>query len=59
MFCTLCRYMRAVCQLLLVDYVCLPSYPLPTECSFLNDSRNAAMEALSRGVMIPAMRSSS
>ena len=52
------RYTRAVCHLLLVDYVCLPSYPLPPDCQFLNRSRATAMEALSKGVMIPAMRSS-
>lgn len=40
-------YARAICHLLLVDYVCLPSYPLPEQCAFLSKTRAAAEKALS------------
>ena len=42
------RFMRAICHLLLIDYVCLPMYKLPAECHFLNDARRAATEALKK-----------
>jgi hypothetical protein len=32
------RYKRMVCQLLLLDYVCLPMYSLPKECEFLDNT---------------------
>mmetsp|Transcript_9081 Transcript_9081/g.13529 ORF Transcript_9081/g.13529 Transcript_9081/m.13529 type:complete len:322 (+) Transcript_9081:342-1307(+) len=47
------RYKRAICHLLLVDYVCLPMYALPPECQFLNRTREAAIAAVSRGQIIP------
>ena len=40
--------MRALCHLLLIDYVCLPMYALPEGCNFLKETRVAAMEALKR-----------
>eukprot|EP01036_Dinobryon_divergens_P022759 gene22759-31049_t len=42
------RFIRAICHLLLIDYVCLPMYVLPAECQFLRDARHAAAEALKR-----------
>ena len=50
------RYSRAICQLLLIDYVCLPMYALPPKCMFLNDTRNAAMEAIRLGRVVPRLR---
>mmetsp|Transcript_30371 Transcript_30371/g.43507 ORF Transcript_30371/g.43507 Transcript_30371/m.43507 type:complete len:450 (-) Transcript_30371:206-1555(-) len=47
------RFQRAICHLLLVDYVCLPMYTLPVECQFLNGTRNAAIAAVSKGQVIP------
>ncbi len=53
----LCRYTKAVCHLLLIDYVCLPEYSLPENCHFLNASRELAVDALKKGVHLPAMPS--
>jgi hypothetical protein len=39
-------FLRAVCHLILVDYVCLPMYALPLECQHLNRTRDAALTAL-------------
>jgi len=47
------KYLRAICYLLLVDYVCLPSYSLPVGCQYLNQTREAAQLALSKGDDIP------
>jgi hypothetical protein len=47
------QYLRAICYLLLVDYVCLPMYALPGPCQFLNATRRAAEEALAEGKEIP------
>jgi len=47
------KYKRAICHLLLVDYVCLPMYDLPVECHFLNRTRDAAINAVSKGRVIP------
>lgn len=49
------RYSRAICQLLLIDYVCLPMYTLPPKCMFLNDTRYAAMEAIRLGHVAPRL----
>ena len=35
-------YLRVLCHILLVDYVCLPHYSLPRECGYLNQSRAEA-----------------
>ena len=47
------KYLRAICYLLLVDYVCLPVYALPKGCQHLNQAREAAQLALGEGVDIP------
>lgn len=48
------EYMRAICHLLLVDYVCLPEYPLPKPCGFLQGTREAATRSVRRGhVLLP------
>ena len=47
------RYLRALCHLLLVDYVCLPMYVLPSPCQFLNATRRAAESALDQGKELP------
>jgi len=47
------RYMRALCHLLLVDYICLPNYPLPAECGFLNRTRESAVLSIQQGRTIP------
>eukprot|EP01036_Dinobryon_divergens_P034481 gene34481-44555_t len=47
------QYLRAVCYMLLVDYVCLPMYVLPGPCQFLNATRRAAEEALAEGKELP------
>jgi hypothetical protein len=47
------HYLRAVCYMLLVDYVCLPMYVLPGPCQFLNATRKAAEEALAEGKELP------
>ena len=47
------RYLRALCHLLLVDYVCLPMYVLPSPCQFLNATRRAAEGALDQGKELP------
>lgn len=39
-------YARAMCNLVLVDYVCLPSYKLPRECKFLHDARSEGVNIL-------------
>ena len=48
------KYKRAICHFLLIDYVCLPEYPLPEDCLFLNDTLHRAREALHRRQEIPA-----
>ena len=48
------KYKRAICHFLLIDYVCLPEYPLPEDCLFLNDTLHRAREALRRRQEIPA-----
>ena len=53
------QYLRAICYLLLVDYVCLPMYVLPGPCQFLNATRRAAEEALAKGKEIPFILSKS
>ena len=40
------NYKRALCHFLLIDYVCLPEYPLPVDCLFLNATLHLAREAL-------------
>lgn len=30
--------MRAICHLILIDYICFPEYALPPPCQFLNDT---------------------
>ena len=50
-----CRYTRAICHMLLIDYVCLPEYSLPVECQFLNQSRAVAFGALGKDKMLPAV----
>lgn len=30
------QYFRAICQFILIDYVCLPHYSLPEQCAYLN-----------------------
>ena len=47
------RYKRAVCHLILVDYICLPMYKLPVECEFLNATREEAVSAMKEGRHIP------
>ena len=47
------QYLRAICHLLLVDYVCLPSYALPPQCQYLSKTRDAAREALEKRLEIP------
>lgn len=49
------KYKRALCHLLLIDYICLPEYPLPNDCLFLNATLHAAREALSLKKTIPHM----
>ena len=46
-------YLRALCYMLLVDYVCLPMYALPGPCQFLNATRRAAERALVEGKELP------
>jgi hypothetical protein len=40
------KYMEAICRLLLVDYVCLPIYPLPTSCQGLESTRKEMIGTL-------------
>ena len=47
------KYKRAICHLLLIDYVCLPEYPLPSDCLFLNETMHRARQALHRKQEIP------
>ena len=47
------RYARAICHLILIDYICLPMYPLPDICSFLNATRRNAESALDKKTIIP------
>ncbi len=35
-------YKKAICHLILVDYVCFPNYKLPDECSYLQEEVEAA-----------------
>eukprot|EP01036_Dinobryon_divergens_P032601 gene32601-42221_t len=53
------KYTKAICHILLIDYVCLPEYSLPEECQFLNQSKTMAVNALRRGVTLPARRPNS
>ena len=46
-------YMRAVCHLILVDFICLPFYPLPIDCQFLNRTREVAVNAVLAGRIVP------
>jgi hypothetical protein len=46
------EYMRAICHLILVDYVCLPDYPMPKSCGFLNRTREAVIRSVRKGLMI-------
>mmetsp|Transcript_27403 Transcript_27403/g.37768 ORF Transcript_27403/g.37768 Transcript_27403/m.37768 type:complete len:155 (-) Transcript_27403:148-612(-) len=47
------RFAKAICHLVLVDYVCLPSYKLPKECEFLSNIRDVAVAAVREGKVIP------
>lgn len=47
------KYKRAFCHMLLIDYICLPEYPLPMDCLFLNETMHRARRALERGEQIP------
>lgn len=42
-------YAKAICQLMLIDYVCLPQYPLPQVCEFLNSTREEGVRLLTAG----------
>lgn len=42
-------YAQVVCQLMLIDYVCLPQYPLPQVCEFLNATREEGVRLLTAG----------
>lgn len=48
------HYLRAICHLILVDYVCLSAYSLPEGCQFLTQARDNAVAALSRNEFLPA-----
>lgn len=39
-------YLKVVCHLILVDYVCFPNYKLPDECSYLQEEVEAARSLL-------------
>lgn len=39
-------YARAVCNLVLIDYICIPSYKLPRECEFLQNVRSEGTNIL-------------
>ncbi len=39
-------YLRALCEILLIDYICLPYYELPWQCSYLKDRREEGMSIL-------------
>ena len=39
-------YARAICNLVLIDYICIPSYKLPQECEFLYDTRSEGANIL-------------
>ncbi len=39
-------YHRAVCEIMLIDYVCLPEYPLPPPCAHLAPARTALANRL-------------
>jgi len=47
------KYIRALCHLLLIDYVCLPMYSLPPACAFLLPTRTKAKEAMDNKREIP------
>eukprot|EP00597_Dinobryon_sp_UTEXLB2267_P005175 CAMPEP_0170077182 /NCGR_PEP_ID=MMETSP0019_2-20121128/14052_1 /TAXON_ID=98059 /ORGANISM="Dinobryon sp., Strain UTEXLB2267" /LENGTH=248 /DNA_ID=CAMNT_0010289361 /DNA_START=335 /DNA_END=1081 /DNA_ORIENTATION=+ len=47
------RYKQAICHLILVDYICLPSYTLPLDCQFLNATRDNAMAAVKEDKYVP------
>lgn len=40
------NYKKAICRILLVDYVCLPEYSLPSDCLHLKTIRNYQMAKL-------------
>ena len=40
------EYLRAVCNLVLVDFVCLPFYKLPKGCEYLEDARQHAVKLI-------------
>ena len=46
------RYLRALCHLLLIDYICLPGYDLPSECAFLTQMVERTRRALAAGVRL-------
>jgi len=46
------QYQRAICHLLLADYVCLPMYKLPEGCSFLSKTREAAEAAIKKNEIV-------
>jgi len=47
------QFQRAICHLLLTDYVCLPMYQLPEGCKFLTKTRQAAVAAMEKNEIIP------
>lgn len=47
------NYMRALCHMLLIDYICLPMYPLPPPCSFLQSLRDKAVQAMEVNSEVP------
>jgi len=51
------RYTQAICHLILVDYICLPSYTMPVECQFLNQTREAAIAAVHAGQILKPYQS--
>ena len=40
------EYARAICHLVLIDYVCLPKYTLPKYCQFLESIRSEGVRIL-------------
>ena len=40
------QYGRAICHIMLIDYVCLPKFSLPPECQFLSEKREIGMKLL-------------
>jgi len=46
------KYLRSLCYLLLIDYVCLPLYSLPPGCEYLEPLRMKAAQAVKLGVKL-------